>query len=270
MVSSPAADTVQIRGPLPRSSQRGSSSRAARTCAITLTCQLAAQSGSPSCSQATPAFAQNRSISPSASLAVATSAATPSSPAASPGAAVAPQDRATSPAAAAFRSLTTTRAPSAANPPGRAAPLPARVTTTPAPATDCIGAPFLAASCRRSAAGRGRQVHQGGQRRPVPVRRAQGQRPALGTLEQQVRRVLPGEADPAVQLHAFLRGEHGGLAARRLGQGPGDRRVGVAGGQAGGGVPGGSPRLGDRYPHVGQAVLERPAGAHPARRPAPC
>src|SRR5215471_9375595 len=140
MVSSPAADTVQIRWPLPRSSQRGSSNRAARTCAITLTCQLSAQFASVSSPRATPAFAQNRSISPSTSLAAATSAATPSSLAASPGAAVPPHDCATCAEAPAFRSLTTTRAPSAANLRASAAPmpLPPPVTTTPAPLTDSI------------------------------------------------------------------------------------------------------------------------------------
>src|SRR6185437_5791122 len=148
MVRSPAADTVQIRWPPPRSRQAGSRSRAARTCAMTLTCHEAFQSASLACSpapRAIPAFAQNRSISPSTSRATPTSAATPPSVAASPGTAVAPHAVATAAAAAASMSLTTTRAPSAANLRASAAPmpLPAPVTTTPAPLTDSIPASLL-------------------------------------------------------------------------------------------------------------------------------
>ena len=205
-------------------------------------------------------------------MAALTSAATPSSVAASPGAAVPPRRRRPPPPLPlASMSLTTTRAPSAANRRASAAPmpLPAPVTTTPAPATVSMG-PLLhdpadsyahtadtnlqdhepPGACRR-------QVDQLSQRGPVPVRGAQRHRPALGPLQQQVRRVLPGEADPAVHLHALLRGVHGHVAAGRLGQRDRDRRVRVAIGQAGGRVPGRGPGLGHRHPQVGQPVLER-------------
>ena len=114
MVSSPAADTVQIRWPRPRSSHRGSSSRAALTCAITLTCQDSSHSVSVASAppgRPTPALAQYRSIAPSASVAAPTSAATPAADAASPGTATAPHAAATRAAALASMSLTTTRAP---------------------------------------------------------------------------------------------------------------------------------------------------------------
>ncbi len=149
VASNPAAETVQIRCPLPRSSQRGSSSRAARTCAITFTFQESAQSSSLASGpprRAIPALAQYRSISPSSDLAAPISAVTPSSEAASPGAATAlpppaaEHDCATDVTAAAFTSFSTTFAPSATNRRASAAPmpLPAPVTTTPAPATESI------------------------------------------------------------------------------------------------------------------------------------
>ena len=46
MVSSPAADAVTMKQPRPRSSQVGSSSRDARTWAMTLTSQARCQTGS--------------------------------------------------------------------------------------------------------------------------------------------------------------------------------------------------------------------------------
>ncbi len=93
---------------------------------------------------------------------------------------------------------------------------------------------------------RGRQVDQRSQRRTVSAGGAEGGRGRLGPLEVQVGRVLPGEADAAVQLDAFLRRRHRGVAAGRLGQGDRDRGVRVVVGQAGGGVPGGGPGQGDR------------------------
>src|SRR5262249_55744893 len=149
VASRPAADTVQIRWPLPRSTQAGSSSRAARTWAITLTFQESAQSASVASGpprRAIPALAQYRSISPSSPRAEEIRAATPSSEAASAGTAIAlpspnlPHDSATAASDAAFTSLSTTLAPSATNRRASAAPmpLPAPVTTSPAPATDFI------------------------------------------------------------------------------------------------------------------------------------
>jgi hypothetical protein len=79
-----------------------------------------------------------------------------------------------------------------------------------------------------------------------------------------VRRVLPGEPDAAVQLHALLRRVHRGVAAGRLGQRDRDGRVRVARGEAGSRVPGGGTRLGDGHPQVGQPVLEGLEGAHRA------
>src|SRR5215469_721604 len=147
--SSPAADTVQIRCPLPRSSHAGSSSRAARTCAIALTFHESAKSASVASgppNRAIPAFAQYRSISPSSALAASISEATPSSDAASPlnasawPPAAVSHDAATALTASAFRSFSTTLAPSAANRRASAAPipLPAPVTTTPTPVTELI------------------------------------------------------------------------------------------------------------------------------------
>src|SRR5258708_6085071 len=149
VASKPAADTVQIRCPLPRSSHAGSSSRAARTWAITLTFQESDQSASLASGpprRAIPALAQYRSISPSSARADPIRAVTPSSEAASAGTAIAlptpawPHDSATAVTDAAFRSFSTTLAPSATNRRASAAPmpLPAPVTTTPAPATDFI------------------------------------------------------------------------------------------------------------------------------------
>ncbi len=46
MVSSPAANAVTTKQPRPRSSQAGSSSRDARTCARTLTSQACCRTGS--------------------------------------------------------------------------------------------------------------------------------------------------------------------------------------------------------------------------------
>ncbi len=143
LVSNPAADTVARKCPRPRSSQRGSSSRAARTWAITLTSHTRAHcssgtSGPPA--TAMPALAQNRSISPSVVRAAATSARTPSSDAASPATAVPPIRVATADAASPSRSATTTRAPSAASRVASAAPIPRPppVTTTPAPASSSV------------------------------------------------------------------------------------------------------------------------------------
>src|SRR6266702_8699639 len=181
VASRPAADTVQIRCPLPRSSQPGSSSRAARTCAITLTSQESAQSASLASGppmRAIPAFAQYKSISPSSALAASTSAATPSSDAASAGTATArpppeaSHDRATAVTAAAFRSLSTTLAPSAANRRASAAPmpLPAPVTTTPAPVTDSITDLRASWAARRGSAARPSWC------RTVPIMRYANQR----------------------------------------------------------------------------------------------
>ena len=270
MASSPAADTVQIRCPLPRSSQAGVSSRAARTWAITLTCHESSQADSGASGpplRAMPALAQYRSISPSSARAAAMSAATPSSLAASPGTATPPQDVRPRPRPpAALMSLTTTRAPSAANRRASAAPmpLPPPVTTTPAPATVRIARPLSSSA--------GRQPGQLRQRGPVRVGGAEADRVGLGPLEEQVRRVLPGEPDAAVQLDRLLRGLHRRVGAGRLRQGDGQLRLGdqILGhrpvvalpgcghrGQGVGGRPGSGPRLGDRDPQVGQPVLDR-------------
>lgn len=61
IVSSPAAEAVETKRPLPRSSQSGSSALAARTWAMTLTSQAAAQTSSSakaSPPDARPALAQ--------------------------------------------------------------------------------------------------------------------------------------------------------------------------------------------------------------------
>src|SRR5919199_2857615 len=143
IVSSPAAETVATKCPRPRSSHSGSTCRAARTCAIVLTCQARSQSASEAAGPPptpTPALATKRSTPPSASRAARTSATAPSSVAASPGAATPPTDADTACARSASRSLTTTRAPSAASRRAIAAPIPepAPVTTARIPSTYVI------------------------------------------------------------------------------------------------------------------------------------
>src|SRR5262249_1949650 len=117
--------------------------------------------------------------------------------------------------------------------------------------------------------GGGGEVGEAGQVGAVAGGGGERHRPALGPLEQQVGRVLPGEADAAVHLHALLRGVHRGVPAGGLGQGDRDRRVGVAGGQAGGGGPGRRPPPRPPYPHLGQAVVEGLDRTHPGGRVPP-
>ena len=62
----------------------------------------------------------------------------------------------------------------------------------------------------------------------VVIGGAEGELVALGPLEVQVGRVLPGHADAAVQLDALLGGVHGDIAAVRLRDGGRDRGVRVA------------------------------------------
>ena len=62
------------------------------------------------------------------------------------------------------------------------------------------------------------------QRLAVAARRAEGDRVGLGALEVQVRGVLPGHADAAVQLDALLGGVDGDPGAVRLGDGDRERR----------------------------------------------
>ncbi len=62
MVSSPAAETVETKRPLPRSSHSGSSACAARTWAITLTSQDRAQSSSRSGPPGSPAVAADPGV----------------------------------------------------------------------------------------------------------------------------------------------------------------------------------------------------------------
>src|SRR4051812_11070074 len=140
IVRRPAADTVARKWPRPRRSQTGSSTRAARTCAMTFTCQASSQSRSGASGPPpvpTPAFAQKRSMPPSSARDWATSAETPSTEAASPGADRPPTAAATRAAAAASRSLTTTWAPAAARRRASASPIPepAPVTTARRPST---------------------------------------------------------------------------------------------------------------------------------------
>src|SRR5580693_5908678 len=148
MVSSPAADAVTTKQPWPRPSQPGSSSRDARTWAITLSSQDRCQDSSGASGPAPaaiPALEQKMSISPRCPRAPAMSSRTPSSVATSPGAAYPPISSATAAAAAASRSLTTTRPPPAASLRARARPIPAPppVTTTPDPSTIVIRAPTI-------------------------------------------------------------------------------------------------------------------------------
>ena len=143
IVSSPAADTVQIRWPLPRSSQPGSSSRAARTCAITLTCQEMSQSARRPPRRLAGRSPRSRSTGRSRRARPwrRRSARRPRPRWRRRRARRWHRTRRRPPTAgAASMSLTTTRAPSAANRRARAAPmpLPAPVTTTPAPLTDSM------------------------------------------------------------------------------------------------------------------------------------
>ncbi len=189
---------------------------------------------------------------------------------------MAPHDRATAPRHRRSRSLTTTRAPSAANLRASAAPmpLPAPVTTTPAPATDLIAAPSLRWTqqllCVAFVQAGRRQVHQGGQRGPVPVRRAE--RRATRLLARlssrcagcsQVKPIPPCScthscaactaASPQAALaRATATGMSGSPSARQAAA-----------------YLGGGPGLGHRDPHVGQPVLERLERAHRAGELAP-
>src|SRR5918999_5457281 len=91
----------------------------------------------------------------------------------------------------------------------------------------------------------GREVHEPGEGRTMPVGRTEGDGRALGALQVEVGRVLPGEPDAAVHLYALLRGPHGDRRAVRLRDGHRDRGVRITGGDAAGRVPGHRPRLRD-------------------------
>ena len=185
MVSSPAADTVQIRWPLPRSSQGPSSSRAARTCAMTLTCHESSQSAS--LASGPPPRTMPGVGAVQVDLAELGAGRADQRGHAVLAARVAGhrgrrrRRRRPPPPPRASMSLTTTRAPSAANRRASAAPmpLPPPVTTTPAPATDLT-------RCIR----RGRLTSPASDG-PVPVRGAEPDRRALGPLQVQVRRDAP-------------------------------------------------------------------------------
>ena len=105
------------------------------------------------------------------------------------------------------------------------------------------------------------QVDEYGERGPMCLGGAEQQRVGLGPLEVQVRRVLPGHADAAVQLDRLLGGVHGDLRAERRGHRDRDRCVGVVGGERRGGVPRGGVGLLDLGVQVGEPVLE---GLEPA------
>ena len=72
-----------------------------------------------------------------------------------------------------------------------------------------------------------------------------------------MRRILPRHSDPAVQLHALLRGVHRDAAAVGLRDGRRGGRVVVAAGARVGGVPGDRRRRADLEPQVRQPVLDR-------------
>ena len=102
----------------------------------------------------------------------------------------------------------------------------------------------------------GGQVDQARDRGAVAIGRAQRDGVALGPLEVQVRGVLPGEADPAVHLDAFLGRSYGDVRAMDLGDRDCDRCVRIIVGDAPGGIAGHRPGLGHRHPQLGEAVLE--------------
>src|ERR1700678_739833 len=106
-----------------------------------------------------------------------------------------------------------------------------------------------------------RQVHQLGQPRPVTVGGAEGQLVALGPLEVQVRWILPGHPDAAMQLYALLRGVHGDAAAVSLSDRRGDGRIRVAQRARAGGVAGRRPGRTDLKPQISQPVFDRLVGA---------
>lgn len=130
------AETVETKRPWPRSSQPGSRARAARTWAMTLTSQAAAQISSSASS--VPGRSgrllahQVSTVPPRASRAASTTVE------ASPQTGMAPVRSATSFVRVSSRSLTTTRAPSRTKRSARAAPMPpaAPVTTIPVPCTE--------------------------------------------------------------------------------------------------------------------------------------
>src|SRR5687767_5781539 len=88
---------------------------------------------------------------------------------------------------------------------------------------------------------------------------------ALGPLEVQVGIVLPGEADPAVDLDVLRRGVEVGLGAVRLGQGGDDRELVVVLRRRPAGVVRRRLRRLDLEEHVGALVLD---GLEGADRPA--
>jgi len=72
---------------------------------------------------------------------------------------------------------------------------------------------------------------------------AEGDLVGLGALQEEMRRVLPGHADAAVQLYALLRGLHGDLGAVRLRDRRGEPVVRVPFGGGRRGVAGSRARL---------------------------
>ncbi len=104
------------------------------------------------------------------------------------------------------------------------------------------------------------EIHQGGDGLAVAAGGAEGDLVGLGSFEVEMRGVLPGHADAAVELHALLGGPYRDLPAVGLRDGHGEGRIGTAralGGQGVGGVPGRRAGRGDLEPEFGEPVLDR-------------